>query len=434
MTPVDALSVLPDWFEWRLLLIPLITGVIGYGTNWVAIRLLFRPIDLVGVEVPGLASVAPSLPRKLRQIPGVVEGKLGWQGIVPSRSTRMGAIAAEKGISKMATEREFYEAFDPDAIAAHVVENSRAEIHDLVDDLLREEYPELWGEAPEPLRELVHARIDARLPHVAAAITEGIGENVDQFLDVNEMITEHLGGHPELLNQLFLDVGHRELRFIVNSGFLLGGFLGIFTIPLYVYIDSWWVLPVAGVAVGYLTNWIALKIIFLPIEERRIGPFRLQGLFIKRQPEAAAEYAEIVSDEIVTIGNVAGNLMHGTQADRTRTMIRNAIRPEVDRAAGLAGPLVRLATGTEEYEALRDTLANETVSRTMAPLRDPEFNEARSGEISALLSERLRELSSEEFVGLLRPAFVEDEWMLVVLGGLLGFVAGWLQLLVVSAV
>lgn len=42
-------------------------------------------------------------------------------------------------------------------------------------------------------------------------------------------------------------------------------------------------------------------------------------------------------------------------------------------------------------------------------------------------------VSSRDFVGLLRPAFVEDEWMLVLLGAGLGFVAGWLQLLVVIA-
>lgn len=77
----------PNAFEWRLLLIPIITGVIGYGTNWVAIRLLFRPVDFVGV--PGLKELASVLPRKVKQIPGVVEGRVGWQGIIPSRSARM---------------------------------------------------------------------------------------------------------------------------------------------------------------------------------------------------------------------------------------------------------------------------------------------------------------------------------------------------------
>jgi len=432
-TPAATLPGLPFGLEWRLLLIPLITGVIGYLTNWVAIQLLFRPIDYVGVRVPGMKELAPAFPRKLKQIPGVVEGRVGWQGIIPSRSARMGTIAAEKGIGKIATEREFYEEFDPERIATHMVTNAEDEIRALTEETLREAYPELWDGAPSAVRELIHTRVQERLPEIAEEITETIGENIGELLDINAMITDHLDEHPELLNRLFLEVGDRELSFIVNSGFLIGGLLGCLTIPLFLAIDSPYVLPVAGIFVGYMTNWIALKIIFLPIEERRLGPFRLQGLFIKRKPEVAEEYAGIVADEVVTIANVAENLLHGSQSDRTRKMVRESIRPEVDRAVGIAGPAIRLATGSEQYEEVRETFADESVDRTIEPLRDPEFNEERSEAIRDLIARRIKSLPPRDFVGLLRPAFVEDEWMLILLGALLGFVAGWIQLAVVTA-
>ena len=425
---------LPYGLEWRLLLIPLITGIIGYGTNWVAIRLLFRPLEFVGVRVPGMKELAPSFPRKLKQIPGVVEGRIGWQGIIPSRSARMGTIAAEKGISKIATEREFYREFDPERIAAHIVASSEPEVRELTEEVFREEYPELWRDTPEPVRELVHARVRERLPHIADEITGRIGEHIEELLDINLMITDHLEERPELLSRLFLEVGDRELKFVVNSGFLIGGFLGFFSIPLFLVVGSDLVLPLCGVVVGYATNWIALKVIFLPIEERRLGPLRLQGLFIKRQPEAAEKYAEIVADEIVTIGNVAETLLHGSQSDRTRKMIRDAVRPEVDRAVGVAAPAIRMATGSDRYEAARESFAAETADRTIEPLQDPEFNEERSEAIRTLITGRIRNLPPRDFVGLLRPAFVEDEWMLVLLGAVLGFVAGWIQLAVVTAV
>ena len=87
-TPAAALPGLPFGLEWRLLLIPLITGIIGYLTNWVAIQLLFRPIDYVGVRVPGMKELAPSFPRKLKQIPGVVEGRADREGMIPCQPTR----------------------------------------------------------------------------------------------------------------------------------------------------------------------------------------------------------------------------------------------------------------------------------------------------------------------------------------------------------
>lgn len=104
-------------------------------------------------------------------------------------------------------------------------------------------------------------RVESRLPAIADEVTYGIAEHLDELLDIKQMITGHLKEHPELRNRLFLEVGDRELKFIINSGFLIGSSLGVFTILLFLYIGRWWVLPVAGVCVGYLTNWIALNVI-----------------------------------------------------------------------------------------------------------------------------------------------------------------------------
>ena len=44
------------------------------------------------------------------------------------------------------------------------------------------------------------------------------------------------------------------------------------------------------------------------------------------------------------------------------------------------------------------------------------------------LCERLQALRSEEFEGVLRPAYQQDEWKLIVTGALLGMAAGIGQL------
>tara|TARA_Y100000310_G_scaffold159521_1_gene159089 strand:- start:477 stop:644 length:168 start_codon:yes stop_codon:yes gene_type:complete len=47
------------------------------------------------------------------------------------------------------------------------------------------------------------------------------------------------------------------------------------------------------------------------------------------------------------------------------------------------------------------------------------------------LSERMQALSVEEFEGVLRPAYQQDEWKLIVTGAILGMVAGIAQLYLV---
>jgi uncharacterized membrane protein YheB (UPF0754 family) len=427
-------ALLPDSVAWRLVLIPPITGIIGYITNWVGIRLLFYPVDFWGVKVPGLSQLTQLFPTKLQQIPGVAEGKIGWQGIVPSRAAKMGSLAVDNGINRIATQREFYEAFDPQAVAEHVVAAGREDIHALVEDIVRREHPQLWRDAPEQVRQLLHQRVDDHAPEVAERVTDRMGDNIDELVDVKLMVVNHLEANPRLLNRMFLEIGETELKFLVNSGFVLGTLLGCVSIPLFVVIDQWWVLPMSGVFVGYATNYIAIKAIFSPTQPIEIGPYTIQGLFIKRQDEAAAAYAELVADEILTVERVAENMLHGSKSDRTRKMIRDSLRPAVDEAVGTVAPLVRVTTGDREYEAMRERLASESIDVAFEPLTDEAFNEERSQAIRQLITERMRELPPEDYVMTLRSAFQEDEWLLIGIGAVLGFVAGWLQLLMVTAV
>ena len=52
-------------------------------------------------------------------------------------------------------------------------------------------------------------------------------------------------------------------------------------------------MPVAGFLVGYLTNFLALKMIFEPIFPVYVCGLKIQGLFLQRQQEVSAEFARV---------------------------------------------------------------------------------------------------------------------------------------------
>lgn len=78
---------------------------------------------------------------------------------------------------------------------------------------------------------------------------------------------------------------------------------------------------------------------------------------------------------------------------------------------------------------LKQTIADKAVDMSMEPLSDPAFNKDRAAIIEKIFSERMKALTPGEFQDLLRPAFQEDEWILITLGAVMGFVAGWIQLI-----
>lgn len=410
-----------------ILTIPLFSGAIGYLTNWSGIWMLFYPVRFAGFRLPGLAAVAELLPRKLQEIPGIMHGGVGWQGIIPSRAAKMGSIAVDKGIAKVGGPSDFYKQLEPDKIAEHILATSERDIRELVERTMQREHPQLWADLPPQLREAVHARVHSQLPDIVHSVTDQIGDNIDQLLDVKLMVIKKMEENPALANRIFLEVGKRELRFIINFGFLFGFVLGLPTILIHELLPYWWTLPVMGTIVGYWTNWLAIWMIFEPNEPKKVGPFTLHGLFLRRQDDAADVYASIISEDIVTLGNIGNELMHGPSSDRTRQMIATAMRPAVDRATGPARSAVRVAMGTREYDAIRETVAVEAVDYTMTPLTDPDFNREQSVAVHRLISTRMRALSPSDFADMLRSAMKEDEWLLVLHGAVLGFAAGLLH-------
>jgi uncharacterized membrane protein YheB (UPF0754 family) len=300
----------------------------------------------------------------------------------------------------------------------------------VVDRIMEREYPDTWSGLPRRVREAVHARVQQQLPEIVRSVTDEIGDHIDQLLDIKLMVIRRIEENPEMANRIYLEVGRKELRFIINFGFFFGALLGVPLVFLTNAIPHWWVLPIGGVIIGYVTNWMALWMIFEPVDPRRIGPLKLHGLFIRRQPEVSEVYGEIIAEDIVTLRNIGDELLHGPRADRTRQMIEDSMRPAVDRAAGPARLAVQVALGSSEYATIRESVATEAVDYTMTPLTDPEFNRRQSAAVRDLITDRMRELAHADFSELLRSAMREDEWLLLLHGAVLGFVAGCTHLLI----
>jgi uncharacterized membrane protein YheB (UPF0754 family) len=409
-----------------LLTVPVVTGVIGYTTNWTGVLMLFYPVHFRGVRAKWVQSLARLLPHKLRQIPGIMVGGIGWQGIVPSRAAKMGSLSVDSGIAKLGTPKEFFKQLEPDKIAEQIVLSTQPEIPELVARVMQSEDPQLWNNLPPRVRGMVIQRVQQQLPEIVRSLTDQIAEHIDQLLDIKLLVIKRF--EPELANRVFLSMGRRELKFIQNFGFFFGFALGIPVAALTHFVTYWWLLPILGVVIGYVTNWVALWMIFEPPEWRRYGLFRWKGLFVRRQREVADVYASIVADDILTVSEFGNELLHGPRSDKTRALIERAMRPAIDRAAGPLRPAVRVAVGAREYEAIRSAFASEPAEQLMAPLSDPEFSRTQSATMRKLIADRMREMAPTDFAEMLRTATKEDEWLLLLHGAVLGFAGGLIHL------
>ena len=427
--PEEPLISIPLFHDHTLSMIsiPILGGITGYVINWTGVWMLYNPLHFKGFRVPGLFALVKLLPRKLREVPGLRHGGIGWQGIIPSRAGKLGRIAVDKQIDKLGTPQEYFERFDPDEVADHIVASSRDDIREIVERVMAREHPEIWRDLPPRLRETLHARVQEQMPEIAHDITAQIREHIDELTDVKLMVIRRAEASPELTNRLFHEAGSKEFRFMIRFGFVFGFVCGIPLIPLMEAVPTWWMLPLAQAVIGCATNWIGIWMIYEPREPRKIGPFTWRGLFLRRQHQAAEAYGKVIAEEVITLENVGEDLMHGPKSDRTRELIESRVRPSVDRAVGALQPAIRAGVGGDEYDAARESVAVATVDVALEPLQDPDFNARQSERVRELVTERMQELSSEDFSETMRAATREDEWMLIAHGALFGIVGGLLH-------
>ncbi|WP_199223829.1 hypothetical protein [Paraconexibacter algicola] len=408
--------------------IPVFTGAIGWIINWSGVLMLFNPVQYHGRRVLGMRALAEFLPHKLQEIPGIAQGGLGWQGIIPMRAAKMGSIAVDKAIAKLGTPGEFYQQLEPDKIAEHIVQMFSPQIPELVDETMRREHPQLWADVPPRGKQAVYARVQQQLPSIVRQVTDEIGVHIDQLLDPKLMVIDHFEKHPDVVNRIFRDIGERELKLMINFGFYFGFLLGIPVAILDHTLHQWWLLPILGVIVGWITNLLGMSLIFEPVRPRKIGPFTIHGLFLRRQDEAAEVYARIIAADVITLENIGDFLLNGPRGDRTRKMLADAMGPAIDGAAGPIKGAVRVALGPSKYDAIRAAVAQDAVGKTMQPFTDPEFSRRQSEKIRVLIEARTKELPPEDFVEMMRAAIKEDEWMLYAHGAILGLAGGFLHL------
>lgn len=390
---------------WKFASIPVVAALVGWSTNWVAIKMLFYPVDPIG---------KPPF--------------FGWQGILPSKAAKMGVITTETTLSKLGSMQEVFASMEPRRIAKQLTESIDPRVEDYVEWIMLEENPTFWNLLPDFIKRIAHTLIRQRLPEAIENMMLDIGDKIEDMVDLKELVVKQLEEEKSLVNRIFLECGSVEFRFIIVSGLYFGFLFGLVQMGVWFFYQYWWILPLFGILVGYITNWIALRIIFQPLYPRRIGPFIIQGLFLKRQKEVAETWCEIVTREIISVRNFITNMLYGSKSEYTLEVIRKYIREIVDQVVGITRPVVEFTIGIQEYSKIKEAASEKAIFITPPAFNDPEFNAERARVVKELIRDRMEALSPAEFQNLLRPAFQEDEMKLILLGAALGFLAGMAQL------
>lgn len=390
--------------HWLYLSMPLIAAIIGYVTKIAAVRMMFQPLEFIGIKP-----------------------YLGWQGVIPRKAEKMASIAVDVITSRLITVEEIFARLDPEQIAAQIERPMLGAVEQITREVLAQHRPGMWELMPNFVRDRMMRRVQAEAPQVVAEVMKDLRNNIGQVFDLKHMVITALLKDKHLLNRVFAEVGRKEFKFFGYSGLVFGFMIGLLQMVVWLFYQSPWILPAFGLFIGFASDWLALQMLFNPKEPVKILGLTYQGLFLRRQQEVSRDYARLVADQIITPANIWHAVLQGPSSDRLFTLVQRHVEQMVDEQAGLARPLVAFAIGSRQYQDMKKSVTQKLLETLPETLKHVENYAEGAMNVRNTLMERMQRLTPVEFEGMLRPAFKEDEWSLIIVGAVLGFLVGELQ-------
>ncbi|MGJ4731298.1 DUF445 domain-containing protein [Leptospira levettii] len=388
-------------------MIPFTYGFVGWVTNWLALKMTFYPIQFIGIPP-----------------------YLGWQGIIPRKAHKMASKSVDVITERLLNIKEVFLKVDPkkaEVVFLPALDSSiRYTIKEFSDSL----DPKLWEIIPDIVKEEIYHKVRRESGITIRKVIKKLQADIDSLFDVKALVLKKLSGNNVgLVVELFQEVGAPEFRFIERSGFYFGFLLGLVQMIFMIFFPMAWTLPIQGVIVGYLTNYLALEMIFRPLLPKKIlGLWTYQGLFLKRQNEVSRLYAKLVSEKILTPKNILSELIFGKASKEIIEIIRKEVSSHVDTVTFLAKPALYATGKINEFDSAKERIAVAMADNAIENAFHLESYLGESLQIETMMGDRMSALPPKEFESILRSAFQEDEMLLILVGAVLGALVGWFQM------
>ncbi|GAB1269901.1 DUF445 family protein [Aurantivibrio infirmus] len=187
-------------------------------------------------------------------------------------------------------------------------------------------------------------------------------------------------------------------------------------------------LPLITALIGWVTNYIAIKMLFHPRKPIKCLFFDVQGILPRRQPDIAVQLGKIVADDLLSSDDLVLRLTNQRSREiyeeyinqQSETFIRDKLRR--------VGVVSRLLLRSQTLAKIKLAFADELMEQLPSLVERLTLADSGSLDVQQLVEEKVRNFSSDRLEKILYDILAKEFRFIEILGAVLGFVIGSLQL------
>jgi len=193
---------------------------------------------------------------------------------------------------------------------------------------------------------------------------------------------------------------------------------------------TWVLVPLLGGVIGYVTNRLAVKMIFRPIRPVNVLGLRIQGVIGRRQAELAKSIGRVVGDHLVQHDDILRGLQEVDLAPLIAKAVDRGLDAKIDSLRSL--PLIGGFLTPDRIGDLKSAIVKGVLGERDAIFETLEGAVEHGLHIESLVERKVAAFSVERLESLVLEVASRELRMIEVLGGVLGLAIGLLQVAVIA--
>ena len=187
------------------------------------------------------------------------------------------------------------------------------------------------------------------------------------------------------------------------------------------------IMVIISAAIGWITNWVAIKMLFRPHNEINLGLFKIQGLIPKRRAEIGIGIADVIQNELISIKDVIANIDREEFSKRLNDLIDDVLEKNLKTKVKEKFPVMQMFFSDKMAIDVSNTIKG-IVMENQEKIFEIFSNYAEENiDFSTIITDKISNFSLDKLEEIINGLAKKELKHIEVIGAILGAFIGLVQ-------
>lgn len=190
------------------------------------------------------------------------------------------------------------------------------------------------------------------------------------------------------------------------------------------------IIPVISAFIGWITNWVAIKMLFHPREPRKFLGITFQGIFPKRQQQFAEKLGKLVSNEFLSFTDIEEKISSPENLKKVMPLIEQHIDEFLRHKLSDEMPVISMFIGDKTINKMKGAFMKELELIFPQLMKQFAGNLKTELDLEHIIINKVSNFSSDKLEELLYQIMSKEFRFVEIIGAVIGFIIGIVQIII----